>query len=135
MGGTWAEVAMGTQRPLHRHSGQVASREPLPPGLGVKPHPSCPSLWQHQRRRTRWAVAEGSLGRDLPTSGHPTWFGEPSAAQGNCSQSAGPSAGVRDISVTQGKTTPPDHSHPGLGVPLYKLGRTLGFTEAPLPTR
>lgn len=122
---------MGTQRLLHRHSGEVASREPFPPSLGVKPHPSCPSLWQRQPGRTRWAVAEEGEPGERPShlrASDLVWGTQCSAGklQPVC----------RALSRGQGhQRDSGQNSHPGLGVPLYKLGRTLGFTEAPLPTR
>ena len=67
------------------------------------------------------------MGGDLPTSGCLSLFGEPNAGLGCWNQPARLSARVWGQGMTQAEL-PSAHSCLAWA-PLYKLGRTLGFTE------
>lgn len=120
---------MGTEQSQHRCSGEVASSKPLSHSLGVPtcgclrveptlPAPACGNTSPEEPTGLR--LRKGSRGgRRSPHLWPSSLFGEPNAGLGCWNQSAGPSAGVRGQGMTQA------------WAPLYKLGRTLGFTEGP----
>lgn len=93
--------------------------------------PSCPSWWPHQPKRTHWAEGRGAWGENPTTSGHPShplWGARHTGASGQGPQ---PGPGVRGHQCGAGQNHPQEQPHGSLGVPPSKLGRTLGFTEAP----